>query len=114
MSIFFLFFVFIIDILKIWKGEMVSSFDKKRIKTMVEKIEKTNEFKNVVKNALSEKTFENVKKSFDIFESLSVFEKIEMLDFLSNLPRSPRKTLCFSAFVKAKKKEISRSIYRDF
>ena len=80
----------------------------------MEKIEKTNEFKNAIKNALSERTFENVSKAFKIFESLSILEQIEMLDYLSGLPRSPRKTLCFSAFVKQKKKEISRSIYRDF
>lgn len=69
-----------------------------------------NNFKSEVKTLLTSKGFESFSKMSQAFEKLSLEEKIEALNFIASCPRSQRKTLVFSAFVKQQKKKISREI----
>lgn len=67
-------------------------------------------FKSACKDLLSTKDFKSFNEMARNFNSLSIEDKIEALAFIKALPTSTRKTLVFSAFVKAEKKKISREI----
>lgn len=78
---------------------------------MVANVEnKLNAFKSVCKDLVTGQGFEDFQKMTNTFKSLSLEDKIKALDFIKNIPPSTRKTLLFSAFVKAEKKKISREI----
>lgn len=78
---------------------------------MVANVEnKLNSFKSVCKDLVTSEGFGNFNKMASTFKSLSLEDKIKALEFIKNIPSSTRKTLLFSAFVKAEKKKISREI----
>ena len=81
--------------------------------TEVKNIAKTSPFeafKSACKDLLSTKDFKSFNEMARNFNSLSIEDKIEALNYIKSLPSSTRKTLVFSAFVKAEKKKISREI----
>ena len=66
--------------------------------------------KNEVKDLLTRKDFQGYEGFQKDFKSLSLNEKIEFFAWIADLPKSPRKTILFSAFIKAEKKKVSRQI----
>lgn len=67
-------------------------------------------FKKSCKDLISSNDFGSFNEMATSFKSLSLEDKISALEFIKTLPSSTRKTLVFSAFVKAEKKKISREI----
>ena len=67
-------------------------------------------FKKSCKDLISSNDFGSFNEMAMSFRNLSLEEKINALEFIKTLPSSSRKTLIFSAFVKAEKKKISREI----
>lgn len=83
----------------------------KGMKTMADMKKTTFEtVKENVKNLLLSKDFNGYSDFQDNFKKLSINEKIEFFAWIADLPKSPRKTLLFSAFIKSEKKKVSRQI----
>ena len=66
--------------------------------------------KSEVKELLTRKDFQGYETFQNDFKMLSLNEKIEFFAWIADLPKSPRKTLLFSAFIKSEKKKVSRQI----
>ena len=71
---------------------------------------KFEHFKKVTKDLYTSKGFDLFSDFSRAFEELSLEEKIDAFNYIKALPTSQRKTLLFSAFVKQKKKAVSREI----
>ena len=70
--------------------------------------------KKAIQKLLTENSFEGYEDFSNSFKSLSIPEKIEMIEYIKMIPSSTRKTLLFSAFLKKEKKKISRDISLGF
>ena len=67
-------------------------------------------FKKACKDLLSSRDFKSFNEMAMAFKAMDIESRIQALEYIKGLPSSTRKTLVFSAFVKAEKKKISREI----